>query len=288
MKRFLKTLLKKVLPYHWLDEFYLPLDKRRILRNHALKYIPFVTFRKGGKIAYGEWSYVIGLFQSIIYNQLPSENNSRILDVGCGYGLLGISAYSYIQKGGKYIGIDVDANAIDHCRKTFPSDMYAFSHLKANNPTYAPGHTEKRLPWPVEDESVGLVTALSVWTHFAEEDASFYLKEVQRVLKKGGRAIITFFILDEQYKKRQSGSRSSTSQFFSTDPNKWVFDQPVYQSKICFTTSWARQPEDAIAFEEKALFDLLISAKLDLKEILKGTWRESAGLYFQDVVILER
>jgi predicted SAM-dependent methyltransferase len=44
-----------------------------------------------------------------------------------------------------------------------------------------------------------LVTALSVWTHLNEADARFYFKEISRVLKPDGKAIVTFFLLDEQY-----------------------------------------------------------------------------------------
>jgi ubiquinone/menaquinone biosynthesis C-methylase UbiE len=89
------------------------------------------------------------------------------------------------------------ADDINFCLSHFHADNYRFIHFDVANASYA-GHQNAQLKnWPVEDKSQDLVTALSVWTHLNETDALFYMKEVRRVLKDDGKAIITFFHLDQ-------------------------------------------------------------------------------------------
>jgi len=50
---------------------------------------------------------------------------------------------------------------------------------------------------PVEDGSVTLMEATSVFTHLIEGQAEFYLDEVQRVLAADGRLVSTWFLFDK-------------------------------------------------------------------------------------------
>ncbi len=269
----------------WVDNLFLKLDKKLIKRFKPLIFIPSITERRGGKTSYAEWAYVIGLFQSIIYDNIDSNKNNIIIDVGCGTGLLSMAARPYVKYNGCYCGIDVMINDINFCNNHYPKKYNKFIHHKVFNKTYSPNQSEKNLVWDIEDESVDLVTALSVWTHLLRKDAIFYFKEIYRILKPNKRAIITFFIKDKyyDYKKQIEYPKSF---YHKTDVNRWIFEKEIDQN--WFTTNWTKNSEDAIAINNESLKILLKESGLRLLKYYPGTWKETSGLYFQDILILQK
>jgi len=271
-----------------LDRAYLRLDRRRQRRTRSLRLVPDLAHRRGGKLGYGEWCWAIGLFQALIHAQLPHGRAPRILDVGCGTGLLAVASEPLLGAEGRYLGIDVSRRDVEFCRAHYPSPPFAFELLETRNAAYAPERAAERVGWGVADVSVDLVTALSVWTHLAEADALFYLAEVGRVLRPGGRALVTCFLLDAAARAGPPRVPRGASRFHATDPARWVFDVPAPGSGEWLHPAWARAPEDAIAFTEPALARMLAAA--GLRELARhpGTWREAPGVYFQDVLVLAR
>ena len=94
----------------------------------------------------------------------------RILDVGCGTG----ANLEMLGKFGEAYGVDVSADALEFCRKRGLSQVEQ-------------GLAEDL---PFAEESFDLVTALDVVEHLDDDVAG--LKEMRRVLRKGGRAL--FFV----------------------------------------------------------------------------------------------
>jgi SAM-dependent methyltransferase len=280
--------VREPMNYQESDEAYLALDKAFVRRTKNIQLIPQVKFRKGGKISYAEWAHVAGIFQTLIYMHLNMTQNPTILDIGCGTGLLAIASQPFLGSTGKYIGIDVAKEDIDFCRGHYPESSFEFVHLETENPFYAPKQSTQKLEWPIENSSVDLVTALSVWTHFGEEDAEFYLKEVGRVLKPGGKAIVTFFLLDDLYYANVGKRTAEEGQFHTLPQNRWVFDQPTYGSTRWFHPDWADVPEKAIGLNQAGLDAIADSAGLSLIERHNGNWKEIPGIFFQDVLIFQK
>ena len=272
--------------FTWIDKIFTKTDRSHIRRTRNIRLIPDFRNRRGGKLAYSEWAHVIGIFQTVIYQELAEKTGNAILDIGSGTGLLGISSEPFVSEGGKYTGIDVMQEDINYCRSQFKFDNYEFIHLDVGNASYASDQKDQLIPWGIENGSQDLVTALSVWTHFREEHALFYMKEVSRVLKKGGKAIITFFYLNEDYQQSLNRRSDSIGRYHSTNQNFWIYNKPAYDSKNWFTVPSSVFPEDAIGITPEGMKLMLDDAGLKLEKYYPGNWKEIPGVYFQDILVL--
>jgi len=111
----------------------------------------------------------------------------------------------------------------------------------------------------------------SVFTHMLPDDLEHYLLEIYRVLKRGGRCLITYFLLNgESLRLIETGE--------STLDLKYVFDR--YRT----TSRWA--PEQAIAFDESWIRDLYRKVGLKVLRLDYGSWcaREDY-LSYQDLIL---
>lgn len=105
--------------------------------------------------------------------QVPSRG-MRVLDAGCGEGhLLGTLQKRY--PGNHYLGIDVTEVALTRARARVPEATYQLGNITTLN---------------VEDDSMDVVIATEVLEHIPGCEAA--LVELQRVLRPGGRLIVTF------------------------------------------------------------------------------------------------
>ena len=93
--------------------------------------------------------------------------NPKILDVGCGTG----GNLEMLASFGAAEGVDVSDDALEYCQQ---------KGLKA--------HKGLAEALPFEDESFDVITALDVVEHLDDDIAG--LKEMNRVLKKGGRKLV--------------------------------------------------------------------------------------------------
>jgi len=276
----------KSLAYKSLDNMYRSLDRSYIRRTENIKNIPSERYREGGKYAYSEWAHVIGIFQAIIGDYLESSE-PRIVDVGCGTGLIAISVEPYIEGGGYYVGMDVDKERIDFCKSKYRKSRYSFKHLDIANTEYHPDAQKKRTKWPVESSSYDMCTALSVWTHLARKDAIFYFSEVERVLKKNGKFISTFFLLDESYQPTKKKEKNE-SVYHNTRPGRWIFENKAYGENDWRYPSWAENPERATGVTKQGVKKLVNRTSMEIVEHKTGSWKETNGMYFQDILIFEK
>lgn len=239
-------------------------------------------------MSYGEWCHVVGLFQSLLF--LNARNPANVVvDIGCGTGLLAVASEPVIGASGHYIGIDVSERDVTFCRNHYPADRFRFQHLDTANRRYAPDQPPAHRRWDIENESVDLLTALSVWTHLTEVDARFYFREIDRVLKPGGRALLTFFLLDEDYHRSLEHRSEAVGRYHNTRQDRWVFDVNCPDSHGgWFHPTWATRPEDAVGITSAALDSIMEGTRLRRLALHPGNWKERPGLYFQDIVVFEK
>ena len=98
----------------------------------------------------------------------------------------------------KYVGIDLHSGMVEWCQRNLLATGFRFEHHDVFNPGLNPDRT---LPWvaplPVDDASVSLVEAWSVFTHLIEGQVEYYLDEIDRALAPDGLLYATFFLFDK-------------------------------------------------------------------------------------------
>lgn len=105
---------------------------------------------------------------------VPLGEVTDILDFGCGCGRV-LRYWNSRQRA--IAGSDRDAGAVAWC-----ADHLPFAHVERN---------ELAPPLRYEDASFDLVYALSVFTHLTEDLQTAWRDELRRVLRPGGRLLLT-------------------------------------------------------------------------------------------------
>jgi SAM-dependent methyltransferase len=274
--------------YKVADALFWPLERRELQQSRNLASIPKLPGRKGGTHTLSEWAYTIGVFQSIFYHAVGQRERLDVLDVGCGTGRLYLAASPLLGESGRYLGIDVNADDIEFCGQHYSDSRVGFLHLEHANRAYATSQRSTFQPYPIEDGSFDLATALSVWTHLNEADGIFYACEIARALRPGGRAVITFFSLDSDYQRFLEKGIDEPSAFSFRDPARYRFDRPVDGSSDWLCPSWVSVPESAIGITPAGMNRLQEQSGLTLDETHRGQWKNGPGLFFQDVCIFTK
>lgn len=127
------------------------------------------------------------------------EPDSRVLDIGCGTGRMAAPLVAWLEEGAGYVGFDVSESAISTCRRTLGSARpdFRFVHADIRNREYRSGGSisETSFKFPVEDASIDVAFATSVFSHMTLDSITHYLAETRRVLKPGGRFMFTAYAL---------------------------------------------------------------------------------------------
>ena len=100
-----------------------------------------------------------------------------LIDVGCGAGRLAAALRDW--PGLRYLGVDVSPPLLEHARVTAARPDWRFELV-----------TAAAIPAP--DQSADVVAMFSVITHLSETDTCAYFRELRRVLKPGGRGVVSF------------------------------------------------------------------------------------------------
>jgi SAM-dependent methyltransferase len=143
------------------------------------------------------------------------RRHHSVLDVGCGHGRMMRELLAYLAPTARYDGVDVRGNIIEKLTRGFSVRYphFNFHHANIYNKSYNPGATvtAREYVYPFEDGTFDFVFLLSIFTHLFPADMDHYLAEISRVLKKGRRCAITYFLLnDESIRLIESGAIRKT------------------------------------------------------------------------------
>lgn len=149
------------------------------------------TLDEAAKIAVGGEFDATGrlLRETLIHHGLRTHD--YLIDVGCGSGRLAKPLAEYLA--GSYLGIDVVPELVDYARRLVPRPDWRFQMASG-------------LTIPEQDEKADMVCFFSVFTHLLHEESFVYLREAKRVLKPGGKVVLSFldFRIDTHWSIFQS------------------------------------------------------------------------------------
>lgn len=125
------------------------------------------------------------------------RNDSRVVDIGCGWGLLALGLVNVIEVPGSYLGLDIQTEAIRWAKEHIAllNKTFSFTHLDIASSLYNPAGavSQADVHLPIKSDSVDLVVFSSVFTHMRREGVEQYLKESERILHKGGVVAFSYF-----------------------------------------------------------------------------------------------
>lgn len=207
---------------------------------------------------------------------LKSEHH--VLDVGCGVGRMAMPLTSYLSKEGSYNGFDLIKDGIEWSNAQIASsyDQFTFTHVDLYNPLYNPAGTlqASTFRFPYEDQAFDFVFLTSIFTHLLEEELEHYTKEISRVLKKGGRCLITFFIINDESTKL-IGEGQSTQPLFHAVKNSVIANPDA--------------PNAAVGYHHEWLSKLFTTYGLSEESVHYGNWcGRSLFTSYQDIVVVEK
>lgn len=206
----------------------------------------------------------------------PSDS---VLDIGCGIGRMALPLSSYLTEG-RYEGFDIDRRGISWCQqnltKRFPH--FRFQYVDLYNPYYNKKGKLKSstFAFPYEEASFDFVFATSVFTHMLPEDTAHYLEEIARVLKPGGTAFLTFFLLNSEIKGRMEKGEGNCQFRYAHDEICWYSHASIKEAELAFEEDWIRKQFKTLDLDQNF-------------KLYPGSWSgDPKGTTYQDLIITHK
>lgn len=124
----------------------------------------------------------------------------NVLDFGCGCGRLARQMIQQRPRPRRYLGLDLHRGMIRWDQENLQplAQDFAFRHHNIYHATFNPTPgAPSTAPFPVEDGTISLLVAWSVFTHLTQQQCDHYLREVSRVLRPDGVMLSTWFLFDK-------------------------------------------------------------------------------------------
>ncbi len=207
------------------------------------------------------------------------QPDEAVLDVGCGVGRMAVPLTQYLSDRGSYEGFDIVESGITWCQRVISPRYPNFQFQRADlynhyyNPTGQALANTYRFPY--SEDGFNFVFLTSVFTHILPDGIENYLREIHRVLKPGGRVLVTVFLLN-------SDSLAGLESGRSTLELPEIFETYRLADKAF--------PESAVAYEERFFLGLAERVGFSINyPIYYGSWcgREDF-LSVQDILLMTK
>ena len=252
---------------------YFPLDtyfklRGKIFYNGIELPLPGEIFTGGGDFLKNGF-----IFKKYFIELGKLSKNNDVLDVGSGLGRMAIPLTDFLDENNKYEGFDIVRTAVIDCQNRISSKFpnFSFQHASLENDLYSSkGKSAQEYVFPFEKNTFDFAWATSVFTHLEPDGVMNYLSEARRVIRPGGRFLATFFLMDEESKKR---SLNSQYPFKFKIKNTWYMDKNTKGANV--------------AFDSKIIIDWAKDAGWKTTNVYFGRWSGRSGetTDFQDIIV---
>jgi SAM-dependent methyltransferase len=218
-------------------------------------------------------------FATHLQSMAGLREDSAMLDIGCGCGQVASALAPLLDTRGRYEGFDPDAEAIAWCAASITPRLPRFHFQAADlgNTLYNPrGRLRAEdFRFPYEDAAFDVILLKSIFTHMAPAPMQHYLHEIRRLLRPGGRCMVTGYFPDAAARERIAAGRAA-----------YAFEECGDGLRIVD----ARTPDYVTAHDEEALRAAVQRAGLLFAEpIHPGAWSGAERFTsYQDIVLLTR
>lgn len=257
--------LKKIQDQLWLARF----------GRHA-GLVPPVELMHDGPQSYKEFKQNGEEFLRYYIGLCGLRPDEKILDVGSGIGRKTLPLVDYLNERGSYDGLELVKSAVEWCTERYTSKYpnFRFQHIDVFNAHYNPQgkFQASEYRFPFGDDEFDLVVLNSVFTHMLPAEVDNYLCEVARVLKPGGRCLISFFLLNDE-------------SIELLEQDKGMIVLPHAQPPVRMQSR--EKPEEAIGFEVDHVLALYERCGLEIKQPIRyGYWcGRTEYLSCQDLIV---
>lgn len=142
---------------------------------------------EGDETVVGDLS--LGRIELEIVQDHGLKPDHTLVDLGCGIGRLASEVVSYLSSDGAYIGTDVSHSLLARAKNRLadlsppPACSVSWSKQLGNI-------------FPMEEDSVDMICAFSVFTHIEHEDAYALLRDGRRIVRPGGKFVFSCLPMD--------------------------------------------------------------------------------------------
>jgi ubiquinone/menaquinone biosynthesis C-methylase UbiE len=217
-------------------------------------------------------------FLSYFIEMADLKPDNSVLDIGCGVGRIAYSLGYYLSPVGRYEGFDIVDETLQEAKRVITTHKPNFNFQKVDlyNQAYNPNGTLQAInfAFPYADESFDLVYLTSIFTHLMPVEVRHYLSEIHRVLKPGGRCLLTCFLLNDESQKLIAEGKTT--------------QRLVYRYEEYFTKN-PKIPEAAIGFKEHLFLDWIAHKEFNIIGKHYGYWcSRPRYTSYQDIVVIEK
>ena len=219
------------------------------------------------------------LHDTLVSDLIPVAPHHVVLEAGCGTGMDAMLLTSRLSPAGRYTGFDISARNVAWCMgkigTRFPN--FRFLHFDIRNETYNRRGTlaPTAVTFPERDGVVDRFIAQSVFTHLLADVAAHYLRELRRVLRPDGLAMVSCFLGTPEEIRASAQSPTPVFRF-------------IHEHSPGVHVHSRRRPSDSVAYERQTFERLLADAGLTVTKLLPGYWAAGrpATAIGQDIVVL--
>ncbi len=206
--------------------------------------------------------------------------DDAVLDVGCGGGGPALALTGYLDARGSYEGLDIQpreiARATDVITAAHPNFTFRVADIYNNKYNPTGKYAAADYAFPFEDGVFDVVFLTSVFTHMLPRDIENYLGEIARVLKRGGRCLATYFLLNAEAERLIASPVGGAKTFPHRFDGYRVQDEDVH--------------ERVVALEEAFVRGIYAKRGLRIVEPIRyGRWcGRTEALAKQDIIVAEK